>query len=75
MNKFSLENIKKGYQDLVKYLKSVRSEVKRISWPSSQELKASTIVVIITLVIMTTYLYIVDSGLAVIFTRLSKLSF
>ena len=61
--------IKRYYNDLVKYFKAVRSEVKRITWPSSQELKASTIVVIITLCIVTGYLFVVDTILAQLFKR------
>jgi preprotein translocase subunit SecE len=67
-----MEKIKKMYADLQKYLKAVRSEVKRISWPSSQELKASTIVVIVTLILVTAYLYVVDTGLGAVFTRIVK---
>jgi preprotein translocase subunit SecE len=59
----------KIYNDLVKYLKAVKSEVKRITWPSSQELKASTIVVIITLGIVTGYLYVVDTVLGQLFKK------
>ncbi len=67
-----MEKIKKLFGDLQKYLKAVRSEVKRISWPSSQELRASTIVVIVTLVIVTAYLYVVDTVLGEIFVRVIK---
>lgn len=61
--------MKKLFNDIVKYFKAVRSEVKRITWPSSQELKASTIVVIITLFIVTGYLYIVDVILSELFKK------
>jgi len=67
-----MDKIKKLFGDLQKYLKAVRSEVKRISWPSSQELRASTIVVIVTLVIVTAYLYVVDTVLGEIFVRVIK---
>lgn len=62
-------NIKKYTNDIVKYFKAVRSEVKRITWPSSQELKASTVVVIITLIIVTSYLYVVDTILGKVFEK------
>ncbi|MDQ7821965.1 MAG: preprotein translocase subunit SecE [Candidatus Eremiobacteraeota bacterium] len=61
--------MKKHIDDLVKYLKAVRSEVKRISWPSPQELKASTIVVLVTLAVVTAYLSLVDNLLAAFFKR------
>jgi preprotein translocase subunit SecE len=62
--------MKKKFEELVKYLKAVRSEVKRITWPSAQELKASTIVVIVTLVVVTFYLWMVDTIFARIFEKL-----
>jgi preprotein translocase subunit SecE len=65
-----MNSVKKLFFDVVKYLKTVRSEVKRISWPSPQELKTSTIVVIVTLVLVTGYLYIVDVLLAAIFQKI-----
>jgi len=65
-----MNSVKKLFFDVVKYLKTVRSEVKRISWPSRQELKTSTIVVIVTLVLVTGYLYIVDVLLAAIFQKI-----
>ncbi|MGV8119510.1 MAG: preprotein translocase subunit SecE [Vulcanimicrobiota bacterium] len=65
-----MNSVKKLFVDTVKYLKTVRSEVKRISWPSPQELKTSTIVVIVTLGLVTGYLYIVDVVLAQIFQKI-----
>jgi preprotein translocase subunit SecE len=65
-----MNSVKKLFVDTVKYLKTVRSEVKRISWPSPQELKTSTIVVIVTLGLVTGYLYIVDVLLAQIFQKI-----
>jgi len=65
-----MNSVKKLFVDTVKYLKTVRSEVKRISWPSPQELKTSTIVVIVTLGLVTGYLYIVDVILAQIFQKI-----
>ncbi len=65
-----MNSVKKLFLDVVKYLKTVRSEVKRISWPSPQELKTSTLVVIVTLGLVTGYLYIVDVLLAQIFLKI-----
>lgn len=63
----------KGWLDSFKrYLKSVRAEFARITWPTRQELRAATIVVIATLVVVTLYLYAVDQIMARIFGQVAR---
>jgi preprotein translocase subunit SecE len=66
-----MDLIKGWYENIVKYFKSVGQERKRITWPTAQELKASTIIVIITLVIITSFMWICDVFLTKIFSKLS----
>lgn len=68
-----LIKVKTFFSDIMKYLKAVRSEVKRVSWPSQVELKAATLVVIATLIIVTGYLWIVDTFLMRIFFQINKI--
>ncbi len=42
------------------YLRETSLEMKRVSWPSKAELKESTIVVLVTVVVITVMLFIVD---------------
>lgn len=65
--------MKKIWDAIVNYLKNVRGELKRITWPTKQELRASTIVVIITLVIITSFLWLSNKALVVIFQRIHLL--
>lgn len=60
--------MKKYWDDLVKFFKSVKSEFKRVTWPTGQQLYAYTIVVIVTLGVVTAYLAIVDGIVARIAT-------
>lgn len=53
-----------------KYLKAVQSEFKRITWPTKQELRAATIVVVATLIVVTFYLWVVDNVIGIVFQRL-----
>ena len=45
---------------LREFIKDVRSESAKVSWPSRQELRDSTIVVIVTVIIVSTFIGIVD---------------
>jgi preprotein translocase subunit SecE len=45
---------------LREFIKDVRSESAKVSWPSRQELRDSTVVVIVTVIIVSTFIGIVD---------------
>lgn len=64
-----MQKIKKWFKNIVDYLKAVKNEAKRITWPTKKELQTATIVVIITLIVVTTYMYVVDT---VIFVQIFK---
>jgi preprotein translocase subunit SecE len=53
-------NIQKAFQ----FLKEVRYELKRVSWPSRKETLAGTVVVLIIVFIAAFFLGIVDIGLS-----------
>lgn len=63
----------KGFIDSIgKYLKSVKSEMKRITWPTPAELRSYTVVVILVLAVISTFLWLVDNILAQAFLRMYK---
>lgn len=68
-----MENINKFIEKIRKYFRGVWTEGRRVSWPSSQELKASTLIVLITLVVVTAYLWLCDSIFGRIFLKLRQL--
>jgi preprotein translocase subunit SecE len=47
---------------LTKYFKDVRSEVRRVVWPTRDDVANSSLVVIVMLVIMTGFVSLVDSA-------------
>jgi preprotein translocase subunit SecE len=51
-------------QKIFQFLKEVRFELKRVTWPSRQETLAGTLVVVVIVLIVATYLGIVDFGLS-----------
>jgi preprotein translocase subunit SecE len=51
-------------QKVTQFLKEVRFELKRVTWPSRQETVAGTMVVLIIVFIAASFLGIVDIGLS-----------
>lgn len=47
------------------FLKEVRQELKKVLWPTRQELVTYTIVVLVTVIVLTSYVY----GLDVVFSK------
>ncbi len=52
-----------------RYLREVRQEIKKVSWPSRQELISSTVVVIVTVA----FFVLLIGGLDFVFAQLVKL--
>ncbi|MBD3367551.1 MAG: preprotein translocase subunit SecE [Candidatus Eisenbacteria bacterium] len=52
------------FERLVKFLKEVRNELKRVSWPSRDELRGSTTVVIVIVLILAVFIGLVDRALS-----------
>ena len=57
-----MEKVSVFYKQSVDFLRDVRSEVKKVTWPTRKETLASTAVVIIAVVIIAIYLGLVDLG-------------
>ena len=49
---------------LTRFLREVRSELKKISWPSKKELTANTIVVLVSVFFAATLIWIIDGFFA-----------
>lgn len=45
------------------YIKEVRQEMTRVSWPTREELRDSTVVVIITVLLVAAFIGVVDRAL------------
>jgi len=50
-------------QKLIKFLKEVRNELNKVTWPTKNEIIGSTIVVVIVSIIMSIFIGIIDFGL------------
>jgi len=58
------------FKKLIRFLREVRLELKKVSWPSRREISGSTGVVILSVVIVAIYLGILDNILQQIMMRL-----
>jgi preprotein translocase subunit SecE len=59
-----MEKIKLMMQKIIQFLNGVKSEWKKVTWPSGKQTLASTSVVLIIVFIMAIFLGIIDFGLA-----------
>jgi len=61
------------YKRIVPFLKEVRAEVKKVTWPSRNEVYSTTIVVIIATVFFGFYLFFMDIVFSWLLTRIKIL--
>jgi len=54
------------------FLREVKAELKKVTWPSRKQTVGSTVVVVILVVIVSTFLWLVDSLLATIVMRIMQ---
>lgn len=67
------ENVfRNAWVESVKYLKGVRAEFGRVTWPTSKELRYNTIVVIVLVSLISTYMWGVDRILTWIFSHVHQ---
>jgi preprotein translocase subunit SecE len=57
------------YEKVVQFLRDVRSELRKVTFPSRKETLASTAVVIVVVLLMATYLGLMDLLLSMVITK------
>jgi len=55
------------------YFKDVRVEMSKVSWPTREELRESTLVVIVMVFVIALFIGVVDRGLSLAFEALIKM--
>jgi preprotein translocase subunit SecE len=58
---------------LTEYVKDVRVEMSKVSWPTRKELQESTLVVIVMVIIVSIFIGIVDRVLSLAFESLIRM--
>jgi preprotein translocase subunit SecE len=57
------------YRRFVNFLKDVRAELKKVTWPSRSEVYSTTIVVILAMIFFGFYLFLVDALSSTLLTK------
>jgi preprotein translocase subunit SecE len=60
------------YEKAVQFLRDVRSELRKVTFPSRKETLASTAVVIVVVLLIATYLGLIDFVLSMVITRVLR---
>jgi preprotein translocase subunit SecE len=60
------------YEKVVQFLRDVRSELRKVTFPSRKETMASTAVVIVVVFLVATYLGLIDLVLSLVVTRVLR---
>ena len=52
------------FERTAQFLRDVRAEMRRVSWPTMTEVKNTTIITLVAVIFFAVYLFLVDQGLA-----------
>ena len=58
---------------LGQFVRDVRAELKRVSWPGPKEVKNTTIITLVAVIFFAAYLFAIDQALGSLINGLSKL--
>ena len=64
--------MRERWEQLVRFLKEVRTELKKVNWPPRKEVVGSTIVVIVSVFMLSFFLGVVDVTLQKLITYVLK---
>ncbi len=68
-----MDNKVRWYKRFINFLKEVRAEVKKVTWPSRNEVYNTTIIVILATFFFGFYLYFMDVILSWLLARIQSL--
>ena len=54
---------------LFNFLKEARAELKKVTWPSWEDVNRSTIVVFVTVIVLTLFVYFADKAVAFVLDK------
>lgn len=58
---------------IMDYIRGVRTEINRVSWPKKSEVISFTILILVLVVILTTYLWGIDTIVAAMIASLMRI--
>lgn len=51
-------------EKIINFFLDIYKEMKKVTWPKKTELKDSTIIVVVTMVIFAAFVYVIDKGIS-----------
>jgi preprotein translocase subunit SecE len=66
------ESYSKAFRNMFTFVREAKEELKKVTWPSRDEVTSFTIVVVVTLIIISLFLWLVDSGLMIFIKFVTK---
>ncbi|MCX6164197.1 MAG: preprotein translocase subunit SecE [Ignavibacteriae bacterium] len=51
-------------EKIINFFLDIYKEMKKVTWPKKSELKDSTIIVVVTMIIFAAFVYVVDKGIS-----------
>lgn len=51
-------------EKLINFFQDIIKEMKKVSWPKKEELKDSTKIVVVTMIIFAVFVYFIDKGIS-----------
>jgi len=64
--------IREKYEGVKQFLREVKTELKKVTWPSRKDTLSGTAVVLVAVFIIALFLGVVDSGLSALIKELLK---
>jgi len=51
-------------EKIINFFQDIYKEMRKVTWPKKNELKDSTVIVIVTMIIFAAFVYVVDKGIS-----------
>ena len=64
--------MKEKFETAIQFLREVKTELKKVTWPSRKDTLSGTLVVLVAVFIIAIFLWIVDTGLSGLVKQLLK---
>jgi preprotein translocase subunit SecE len=51
-------------EKIIGFFEDIYKEMKKVSWPKKEELKDSTVIVLVTMVVFAVFVFVIDKGIS-----------
>ncbi len=65
-------NFTQTLQKILTFVRESKEELRKVTWPSRDEVTSFTIVVVVTVIIISLFLWMIDSGLMILIKFVTK---